>query len=840
MNNDTIMNLCLSLMKADTEAQVIQLLEHAGYWEDRSVWRYYDDQENNFATIGNQQSRPEVALVEKLVNAVDARITNECLVRRIDPEGPDAPGSIREAVAQFFEKNPHTSTAGLIREWDDAKRGEVARGITFAATGARPKQGDLCLTISDCGEGQTPEMMPLTFLSLTRSNKLRIPFVQGKFNMGGTGVLRFCGSHNLQLILSRRNPDILDVPVQHSSDTQWGFTIVRREYPTGRRRNSVYTYLAPVGSENRPGAGGVLRFTAESMPIFPDGRNAYGRESLWGTMVKLYEYAATGHRTNILMRGGIMRRIDLCLPEVALPIRFHECRAGFRGHRGSFETTLTGVRVRLEDDKAENLEPGFPDSCAMSVAGEQLTITIYAFKKGKADTYRKNEGLIFAINGQTHGHFPTDFFRRKAVGLSYLADSLLVLVDCSAFSGPAREDLFINSRDRLSGGQLRRQIEGALQEMLRRHPELRALRERRRREDIESKLEDSKPLEEVLELLLRHSPTLSTLFLEGKRVHTPFKTTKAGEEEKTYEGERYPTFFKLKDLDYGTELIRDCHINMRCRISFETDAANDYFSRAVDPGEFRLLAVEDDAPSSVKDYSLNLHNGAATLILPLPPACSVGDELRFSATVTDTTRIEPFENRFRIRVKALAKATKGGKTKKRKPPTDKPGDQRELPSGIQLPNIIKVYREPEPDEQGWEDMSPQFDEHSALRVIDAGSATDSSEKDEGRGVYDFFVNVDNLYLKAEMKPATADPELTEARFVYGMVLLGLGLLHQDAQLQHRRPDQEDREYDQLPLRPGVDEMVEEFTKSAAPVLLPMIDYLGDLQLENGGGPGDGA
>lgn len=40
-----------------------------------------------------------------------------------------------------------------------------------------------------------------------------------------------------------------------------------------------------------------------------------------------------------------------------------------------------------------------------------------------------------------------DFFRRKNVGLSYLSDSILVVVDCSRFSGRAREDLFMNSRE---------------------------------------------------------------------------------------------------------------------------------------------------------------------------------------------------------------------------------------------------------------------------------------------------------------------------------------------------------------------------------------------------------
>jgi hypothetical protein len=89
------------------------------------------------------------------------------------------------------------------------------------------------LTISDAGEGQTPARMPDTFLSLVdKSNKLRIPFVQGKFNMGGTGVLKFCGESSLELILSRRDPEIVARGKENDSTSQrWGFTIVRRERP---------------------------------------------------------------------------------------------------------------------------------------------------------------------------------------------------------------------------------------------------------------------------------------------------------------------------------------------------------------------------------------------------------------------------------------------------------------------------------------------------------------------------------------------------------------------------------------------------------------------------------
>jgi hypothetical protein len=94
MNNEQTKQLCLSLMNADTEDAVISILKEVGYWHDSSVWRFYGDFENNYSTIGNQQARPDAALIEKLVNSLDARLMNECLVRGIDPEGPSAPSSI--------------------------------------------------------------------------------------------------------------------------------------------------------------------------------------------------------------------------------------------------------------------------------------------------------------------------------------------------------------------------------------------------------------------------------------------------------------------------------------------------------------------------------------------------------------------------------------------------------------------------------------------------------------------------------------------------------------------------------------------------------------------------
>jgi hypothetical protein len=357
--------------------------------------------------------------------------------------------------------------------------------------------------------------------------------------MGGTGALKFCGSGSLQLLISRRNPEIIAKWKEHpkwgSSDprgNQWGFTIVRRERPTGQAgevRNSVYRYLAPIGCDNNSGNGEVLTFTARSIVALPDRNQPYFRELTHGSIIKLYQYDIKGFGSHALQPDGLLSRVEILLPQIALPVRVHECRA-YRGDPNrSFANTLVGVIARLRDNK--NLEDNYPSSVSICVRNEKMTAQIYAFKSDTAETYRKNEGIIFVINGQTHGTIPKTFFDRSRVKMGRLAKSLLVVVDCSNLSVGAREDLFMNSRDRLSNGELRKAVEEELEDVIGKHPGLKALRESRRAQEIADRLKDSKPLEKVLESIFKSSPTLSRLFLFGQRLNRPHKGNGQSDEE---------------------------------------------------------------------------------------------------------------------------------------------------------------------------------------------------------------------------------------------------------------------------------------------------------------------
>jgi len=829
MTNEELMQMCLALLHADTEEVVIEILREGKWWDTPGLWRYYGDREDNFSIIGNQQSRPEAALVEKVINSVDAVLMNECWLRGIRPESPTAPKSIHEAVALYFVGDGNKSdTLGHLENWGDQKRTEVSRLITVAATGPRAAtngSANPSFTIADAGEGQTPLSMPSTLLSLDKKNKLRIQFVQGKFNMGGTGVLQFCGRHNLELVISRRNPHILYAQ-SHPTDCMWGFTIVRRENPPPGQKSSVYTFLAPVGAELNPRRGEVLSFNADRFPIFPDGQKPYGREAEWGTAIKLYEYDATGFRSMMFRKDGLLSRLDILLPEVALPIRLHECR-DYKGHPGSFQTTLSGLTVRLEDNKAENLEEGFPTTCQFMAHGEPMDARIYAFRKGKAEAYRKNEGIVFTVNGQTHAHLPLRFFGRKSVGMGRLDDSILIMVDCSNLSGRAREDLFMNSRDRLRSGDLQDAIERELEILIRDHQGLRALREKRRREEVESKLDDSKPLEKALEQILKSSPTLLELFTPGSRLSNPFKTKEVTDAAKPYKGKYHPTYFKFQKLNYGDALKRFAAVNMRARITFETDAVNDYFSRLQNKGIFTLDIIRNGKVEKVQDYSLNLQNGKATLSVRLPESCSVGDVFDYESIVTDSSRIEPFVNRFTLTVTPPQQVPTGGNGKK-KAPIDEKGHERELPGGLTLPEIHEVY------ESGWDNRKHKFDQHSALEIVQEEASETEIPENDGAAIYSFWVNMDNVYFKKECKSSKEDPEILKARWIYGLALIGMALIQEDAKVEKQSKTNQEEAI-------TLEEKVFQTSRALGPVLLPLVESLGSLSEEQvtiGGRIGD--
>lgn len=713
--------LCLNLLTCETEDEVVAVLQRTGLWDDRDAWRPYGDISNNRGVVGNQQSSPVAALVEKLVNSIDALLVGECLAAGVDPTGPEAPHTMQAATEELFEV-----PGGRVERLTASERTRLAERIQLIACGTKEQPAYL---IVDDGEGQTPEAFPTTFLSLLADNKTKIPFVQGKYNMGGTGVLQFAGTHSFQLIISRRRPDIAG-PTGETESNRWGFTLVRRLDPGPNQPQSTYVYLAPGGE--------VLAFPGAPLNVLPGSYpELYAVPMESGAAIKIWNYKFPG-RLKTIATLDLRYALEEHLQDPALPIRIRERRPGYRAH--TYDTTMSGLQTLLADSKGR-IEPGFDTGGSLTVPGVgAVNVRLVVAKEDESDR-KFPSGIFFDVNGQLHGQFPSEFIARRTK-LDYVASSVLVMVDCTDFPARVREDLFLASRDRMRQCEERQALEEALITFLGDHPGLRQLNHERRQARLASRLTGDEPAR-VVQALARSDPTLAAILGKGIQIKIPGKELGPPE---PYVGKEYPTFFRLSKAPKG-ELVKQCPRNRTCRVEFETDATNDYLSRALNPGRLTVTGT----PMVLSE---NLWNGKLTMRFSAPKNASIGDLLRVSTELMDASRDTPFGSSFSIEIEPDA-------------PPEPPGGPPQPPGAklLSMPNITEVRRDK------WVDFG--CDENSAIRIRSGDDET-----------LDFFINMDNINLRNEIaRRRDKDPKLLEYWFKYGVFLLALGMIYRSR--QHR-------------------------------------------------------
>jgi hypothetical protein len=117
------------------------------------------------------------------------------------------------------------------------------------------------------------------------------------------------------------------------------------------------------------------------------------------------------------------------------------------------------------------------------------------------------------------------------------------------------------------------------------------------------------------------------------------------------------------------------------------------------------------------------------------------------------------------------------------------------------------------------------DQSHGLRATLAGSDNGDGKGGDGElSSYDFYVNEDNVFLQTELKATKLEPELLKARFFYGLALVALGALRTSA-------DWDEESDGDSSGRPEPEKFVALTTDAAAPMLLPMIDGLGALEVD---------
>ena len=739
--------LALRLLHTDDEDEVDRILTEFGFpLDDSDVWRPLGDNPGNFSTVGNQQEDGTAAIVEKLVNSIDAVLLSECYASGVDPKSENAPTSMREAVEQFLGVRE-----GRLDFIDTDEQRELAERIHFIATGSKT---DPCYSIVDKGEGQTPDSFPTTFLTASRSSpKININFVQGKFAAGATGSLQFCGKRNIQLVISRRQPHA-PTDIDDSSADQWGFTVIRRIRPhADGARNSVFVYLAPNGK--------VPRFSAPYLNLLPGGSGKgrpvvpYSEPLSFGSCVKLFNYRWAGRSTATL---EARRQLERELQVPCLPFRISETR-NYKANY--YSNSVTGVWSDIQGERAagkSTMEEGFPGPA--SISPEQigtLPITVAVWNE---DVKPKNvpTGIYFLVNGQVHGCYSKDFISRR-LKFDYVSDHILISVDCTGMDRAIAEDLFMASRDRLRKNEHYDTIRAELARELRSHEGLKEANARWRQRRREKAANEPADADDIFADLVKRDPTLAGLLGVGGRIHAgtgPGLHTK-------FVGKKFPSYFRMTE-NSKKSLVKMCPLNATVKVEFETDVENSYFQRPDDPGELSIDPTMDLVESS------RLWNGKMSFRFRVPWDADVGDRFKVNVSVSDVSQVEPLSDEFELQaVSAITKAKKPSGI------INPPGNPRSpKPSGSSAslaPPIPYLVRKPEWGKYGFEKAT------DGIRV---------KSGDEGIG-YDFYINIDNAYLINASGDRKSDPELLKYWFTWGLTIAAFGMI------KNAKDNQDDKE-----------------------------------------------
>jgi hypothetical protein len=479
------------------------------------------------------------------------------------------------------------------------------------------------------------------------SYKGAVRFVQGRFNMGGTGVLPFCGDdRKMQLIVSRVPADVVNSP------HEWGFTIfcyfASRQSPSWKYLVGPDGHIMTAGSEP---LGLVPKIGAKSGEVCAPRE----RKVPHGTLIKMYDYKAP--RSNIC--GELFKKLEEYLLRPMIPLRIIECRPEYKAN-------VMGVTVwdRFSAWAARGkLEEGFEEGASIQIklsTGETIPAEVRVFKayaNSDEDAEHPQTGLRALINGQSHAKRDTQFFKTKAVDKEHIAGSMLVTLDCSELGQSSRNALFMSNRETFREDPLLHELFKKLQNQLCNHEGLIALDKRRYQEKIKNATSDDDGIN-ALEDLLSTDPALADLFgsmVQGKVAAKTIAAAVAGIKIEgpapKFKGLDFPTFFK--QANGSTEVDVNLPQNDEARCSFLTDVKNNYFTRAKHKGNCEL--VGDIQPT------FRLFNGRLTFTFDAERyRRPIGSTFKAVATISDPAHgpwkltmnvkvVEPREKRERER-----------------------------------------------------------------------------------------------------------------------------------------------------------------------------------------------
>lgn len=756
-------DLCLNILYAESEAAVQAVLEGNPLMADMQNWKPLDDRETNFNVTSNQASDGGKALTELMTNMVDAVLMRHAFEQGIDPKGPTAPKTMYEAIDKLIKplKGGKLVTLDPNDPW---LRDFAQKNLVIGVSGAKTKAKGLpCYTFADNGEGQSPEKFPKTFLSLSQGNKKDIDFVQGKYNMGSSGVLSYCGTRWFKLILSRR----------FDKKGPWGWTLVRRRPSDAHSMPVAEYFVMPDGS--------IPFFAADEIyPMQTGTGQKYDRMHLAsGTIIKLYDYQAGSSFSGF---KGAREALNENLVETMLPFRLLDLRQKPDASRGPdraqgvdprpfYGMEYLLVRSHREDqhDTEEDEAAGSEVQAVASIEDPKLgkvTIKAIPLKRNLPGWLKSSNNRVFhAVNGQVQFK-QTRGYLSASCQLPALKDRVIVVVDASELTFATHNDLWKGDREHIRATGTGQYYKDKVTEAIKASEVLKAMQAAVAKEELErastterddlfQKLVDADP--QLANLLNDRSPTIRVKSSGGS----------AGGEAGAgkFEGKYSPTFLRAE------ERVRDgglsIPINKTRPVAARTDAENGYLQRSDNRGH---LIIDDEIRSRFSIRS-QLFDGRLTVFLtPIEGQVQVGDTFECGITLHDDAMPEALSVTIAVTVvdeekepapprKGIAKAKNGNGGKNS-------GSEDEVPNRGLPPFVLLTHDGRQIDAKTESEQWPEdFSQEEGGFVVDLG---------EGNLLYK--INYDNAYhlkYKAEQRGDVAKSVVSE-KYILGMRIIMMG------------------------------------------------------------------
>jgi hypothetical protein len=789
--------VCLALMAAESEAEVDKILAGHPEFQAAKNWKPLDGRETNFNVTSNQASDGGKALTELMTNMVDAVLTKHAHQKGIDPKGKSAPTTMYDAVDQLVHKM-HGGKLVNLGPSDPWLKEFAQNNLAIGITGAKSKSEGLpCYTFADNGEGQSPDDFETTFLSLSAGNKKSIQFVQGKFNMGSSGVLRYCGRRWYKLIVSRR----------YDKKGPWGWTIMRRRPGTGDALPIAEFFVGPDGK--------IPRFdAAELYPFHTVERKRYDRMHLdAGTIVKLYDYQVG---SKFLSFRGSREALNENLVETILPFRILDLRQ--KATKGKGPDRELGVDPRpfygmefllLNSHKEADLDDEEEASGEGKIAVGQFTlpdlgkvsISAIALKRDLPTWLKPNNSnnrVFHAVNGQVQ-YKQTRGYLSTTCGFPALKDRIVVIVDASNLTFAAHNEVWKGDREHLSNTQDGERYVEEVTKTIKESDALKALQAKIAAEELEraAKTESNTLFQKLVDrdpslagLLSSRDPSIKLPASGGAKPN--------GKESGTvdeFRGAYSPTFVRLEERFKKSAV--EIPMGRSRPLSARTDAANDYLQRADNPGRV-IVTDEVRKKFGVREH---LKDGRLTLYLsPESADITVGDTFTFRIGLQDDAMPELVATE-EVSVSIVAEASELDDEKKAKQKAkqksgageSKSGQGEDAPTHGLPACVLLTQGGREVKGYAVEAWPEDFNETDGGLIQPLGN---------GESVYK--INYDNAYhLKYRKAASGVARDVVTEKYILGMRILLLGCEHALRSLKDTNGSE------------GIAEYLDEFRRMAA-------------------------